>query len=70
MRFAMGQELSHQDTVRLKELYDSFSLAVERAAATLHIKGLQSDAFRTEDMKCAALWDRIRALADEAPKAS
>ena len=61
----MGRELSHQDTVKLKELYDSFSLAVERAAATLHIKGLESQAFQTEDMKCAALWDRIRALAGE-----
>ena len=58
--------LSHQQTVELKHLYDQFSLAVERAAATLHIKGLDSDAFRTEDMKCTALWNRIRALAGEA----
>ena len=62
----MTNTLSHQDTVELKHLYDSFCIAAERAAATLHIKGLDSDAFRTEDMKCMALWTRIRKLAGEA----
>lgn len=61
----MAKALSHQDTAQLKHLYDSFCLAAERAAATLHMKGLDSDAFRAEDMKCAALWTRIRALAGE-----
>jgi hypothetical protein len=51
-----------QDVAELKDLYDRLALAVERAAATIHIRGHESDAFAAEDTKCVALWDRIRAL--------
>jgi len=48
------------DIAELKQLYDRLALAVERAAATMHIRGAESTAFTAEDTKCVALWDRIR----------
>jgi hypothetical protein len=50
------------DVAELKQLYDRLALAVERAAATMHIRGAESTAFTAEDTKCVALWDRIRCL--------
>jgi hypothetical protein len=50
-----------EDVAELKQLYDRLALAVERAAATMHIRGHDSEAFAVEDTKCVALWDRIRA---------
>ena len=51
-----------EDVAELKQLYDRLALAVERAAATMHIRGAESTAFTAEDTKCVALWDRIRTL--------
>lgn len=51
-----------EDVAELKQLYDRLALAVERAAATMHIRGHDSEAFAVEDTKCVALWDRIRSL--------
>jgi hypothetical protein len=51
-----------EEVAELKQLYDRLALAVERAAATMHIRGAESTAFTVEDTKCVALWDRIRAL--------
>jgi hypothetical protein len=51
-----------EEVTELKQLYDRLALAVERAAATMHIRGADSVAFTVEDTKCVALWDRIRAL--------
>jgi len=51
-----------EDVAELKQLYDRLALAVERAAATMHIRGADSTAFSTEDTKCVALWGRIRTL--------
>jgi len=51
-----------EDVAELKQLYDRLALAVERAAATMHIRGAESTAFSAEDTKCVALWDRIRTL--------
>jgi hypothetical protein len=51
-----------EDVAELKQLYDRLALAIERAAATMHIRGADSTAFTVEDTKCVALWDRIRAL--------
>lgn len=51
-----------ENVAELKQLYDRLALAVERAAATMHIRGAESTAFTAEDTKCVALWDRIRAL--------
>ena len=50
------------EVAELKQLYDRMALAVERAAATMHIRGADSNAFSAEDTKCVALWDRIRTL--------
>lgn len=59
----MSKAIRDTDEVaELKQLYDRLALAVERAAATIHIRGADSTAFSTEDTKCVALWDRIRAL--------
>ena len=57
----MGRAVRDSDEVaELKLLYDRLALAVERAAATMHIRGRDSTAFVVEDTKCVALWDRIR----------
>lgn len=57
----MSRAVRDSDEVaELKQLYDRLALAVERAAATMHIRGHDSDAFHIEDTKCVALWDRIR----------
>ena len=59
----MSKAVRDSDKVaELKQLYDRMALAVERAAATMHIRGADSLAFTAEDTKCVALWDRIRAL--------
>ena len=59
----MSKAIRDTDEVaELKQLYDRLALAVERAAATIHIRGADSTAFSTEDTKCVALWDRIRTL--------
>jgi len=50
------------EVAELKALYDRLALAVERAAATMHMRGHDSTAFVVEDTKCVALWDRIRAM--------
>jgi hypothetical protein len=50
------------DIAELKALYDRLALAIERAAATMHIRGHDSTAFVMEDTKCVALWDRIRTM--------
>jgi hypothetical protein len=59
----MGRAIRDNDDVaELKLLYDRLALAIERAAATMHIRGADSTAFTVEDSKCVALWDRIRTL--------
>jgi len=59
----MSKAIRDTDEVaELKQLYDRLALAVERAAATIHIRGADSSAFSVEDTKCVALWDRIRSL--------
>jgi len=59
----MSKAVRDSDEVaELKQLYDRLALAIERAAATMHIRGTDSVAFNAEDTKCVALWDRIRAL--------
>lgn len=59
----MGRAIRDNDDVaELKLLYDRLALAIERAAATMHIRGADSTAFTVEDSKCVALWERIRTL--------
>jgi hypothetical protein len=57
--------LTRDEAIELRRLYDSFSLAVERASATMHMRGMDSPAFQVEDGKCVALWARIRALMEK-----
>lgn len=65
----MSKAVRDSDEVaELKQLYDRLALAIERAAATMHIRGLESVAFQAEDTKCVALWERIRALMGEGQK--
>ena len=59
----MGRAIRDSDEVaELKVLYDRLALAVERAAATMHVRGHDFPAFALEDTKCVALWDRIREM--------
>ena len=58
--------MSRDESIELRHLYDRFSLAVERASATMHMRGMDSVAFRVEDGKCVALWSHIRALMEKA----
>lgn len=60
------ESLTRDEFIELHQLYDRFSLAVERASATMHMKGMDSQAFRFEDQKCVALWDHIRELMTKA----
>jgi hypothetical protein len=62
VRFMSKAVRDSDEVAELKQLYDRMALAVERAAATMHIRGADSTAFTVEDTKCVALWDRIRAL--------
>ncbi len=57
--------LSRDEAIELRSLYDRFSLAVERASATMHMRGMDSPAFHIEDGKCLALWGRIRVLMEK-----
>jgi hypothetical protein len=62
----MSKAVRDSDEVaELKQLYDRLALAIERAAATMHIRGADSVAFGAEDTKCVALWERIRVLMGE-----
>jgi hypothetical protein len=58
--------INRDESIELKRLYDMFSLAVERASATMHMHGIESAIFHVEDMKCVALWARIRELMEKA----
>jgi hypothetical protein len=58
--------LNRDESIELRQLYDRFSLAVERASATMHMRGMDSPAFQVEDGKCVALWGHIRALMEKA----
>jgi hypothetical protein len=57
--------LTRDEAIELRRLYDMFSLAVERASATMHMRGMDSAAFEFEDTKCVALWVQIRKLMDK-----
>jgi hypothetical protein len=58
--------LNRDQAIELMHLYDRFSLAVERASATMHMRGMDSTAFHVEDGKCVALWGHIRELMEKA----
>ena len=57
--------LNLDESKELIGLYDKLTLAVERASSILHMRGMDSDQFVTEDAKCTAIWDRIHALIEK-----
>ena len=57
--------LTRDEAIELRRLYDMFSLVVERASATMHMRGMDSAAWNYEDLKCVALWAKIRKLMDK-----
>lgn len=57
--------LNLDESKELIGLYEKLTLAVERASSVMHMRGLESEQFATEDTKCSAIWDRIRALIEK-----
>ena len=57
--------LNLDESKDLIRLYENLTLAVERASSVLHMHGMDSEKFATEDAKCAQIWDRIRALIEK-----
>jgi hypothetical protein len=57
--------LNLDESKELIGLYEKLTLAVERASSVLHMRGLDSEQFAVEDVKCTALWNRIRALIEK-----
>ena len=57
--------ITHEESIELKHLYESFSIAIERASAAMHMRGIDSPSFLAEDAKCVAIWRRIRELMEE-----
>jgi len=57
--------LNLDESRELIRLYESLTLAVERASAAMHMHGMDSDKFAAEDAKCAEVWDRIRTLIEK-----
>jgi hypothetical protein len=57
--------LNLDESKELIGLYERLTLAVERASSVLHMRGLDSEQFTAEDVKCIALWTRLRALIEK-----
>lgn len=46
-------------------LYERLTLATERASSMMHMRGMDSQQFASEDAKCAEIWGRIRILLEK-----
>ncbi|HXR94823.1 MAG TPA: hypothetical protein VN718_03035 [Rhizomicrobium sp.] len=57
--------LNLDESKELIGLYEKLTLAVERASSVLHMRGLDSQQFAAEDVKCTMIWDRIRTLIEK-----
>jgi hypothetical protein len=57
--------LNLDESRELIRLYESLTLAVERASAVLHMHGMDSGKFAAEDGKCVQIWNRIRILIEK-----
>jgi hypothetical protein len=53
------------ESKELIRLYETLTLAVERASSVMHMHGMDSDKFATEDAKCIDIWNRIRTLIEK-----
>lgn len=58
----MGTSDSSEDSARLEQLYAEYYRSVGRAREALHSHGMNSEFFRAEDTKVAALRREIREL--------
>jgi hypothetical protein len=57
--------LNLDESRELIRLYESLTLAVERASSAMHMHGMDSDKFAIEDGKCVQIWNRIRTLIEK-----
>jgi len=57
--------LNLDESKELIRLYEALSLAAERASSAMHMHGMDSEKFAAEDVKCAEIWSRIRALIEK-----
>lgn len=57
--------LNIDESKELIHLYETLTLAVERASSAMHMHGMDSNQFAVEDAKCVIIWNRIRALIDK-----
>lgn len=57
--------LNLDESKELIRLYETLTLAVERASSAMHMHGMDSAKFTAEDAKCGEIWNRIRALIDK-----
>ena len=54
--------LNLDESKELIRLYETLTLAVERASSALHMHGMDSEKFAGEDARSVEIWNRIRAL--------
>ena len=57
--------LNLDESKELIRLYESLTLAVERASSAMHMHGMDSEKFAAQDAQCAEIWNRIRALIEK-----
>ena len=57
--------LNLDESKELIHLYETLTMAVERASAVMHMHGMDSSQFAAEDAKCIAIWTRIRTLIEK-----
>lgn len=57
--------LNLEESKELIRLYETLTLAVERASSAMHMHGMDCDKFAAEDGKCVEIWSRIRALIEK-----
>jgi hypothetical protein len=57
--------LNLDESKELIGLYEKLTLAVERASSILHMRGMDSEQFAAEDIKCTTIWNRIRTLIEK-----
>jgi hypothetical protein len=53
------------ESKELIRLYETLTLAVERASSAMHMHGMDSEKFTAEDAKCVDIWNRIRTLIEK-----
>lgn len=54
--------LNLDESRELIRLYETLTLAVQRASSAMHMHGMDSEKFAAEDANCVEIWNRIRAL--------